>query len=206
MRLTFGNMTKKVNVFKLGRQPRDINDQTFEVNSIENLTSEHEGSLEMETDVEFDLEFEDFNLDQIVDSAVNWVSGLSVPYQRIESPDITSNEAPPFLELKALPEHLKYAYLGGRENLPVIIASHLTEQQEYSLISILEKHREAIGWTMKDIKGISPVIVQHRIHLTDEATPRRDPQCRLNPLMQDAVRAKILKLLDNGIIYPISDS
>ena len=59
---------------------------------------------------------------------------------------------------------------------------------------------------MKDIKGISPAIVQHRIHLTDKATPRRDSQCRLNPLMQEALRVKILKLLDNGIIYLISDS
>jgi len=59
---------------------------------------------------------------------------------------------------------------------------------------------------MKDIKGISPTIMQHRIHLIDEATPRRDPQCRLNPLMQEAVKAENLKLLDNGIIYPISDS
>ena len=57
---------------------------------------------------------------------------------------------------------------------------------------------------MKDIKGISPAIVQYRIHLIDEATPRRDPQRRLNPLMQEAVKAEILKLLDNGIIYPIS--
>ena len=59
---------------------------------------------------------------------------------------------------------------------------------------------------MKDIKEISLAIVQHRIHLTDEATPKRDPQRRLNPLMQEAIKAKILKLLDNGIIYPISDS
>ena len=59
---------------------------------------------------------------------------------------------------------------------------------------------------MKDIKGISPSIVQHRIHLTDEVTPRRDLQRKLNPLMQEAVKAEILKLLDNEIIYPISDS
>ena len=50
MRLTFGDMTKEVNVFILERQPRDINDQTFEVNSIKNLTSEHEESVEMETE------------------------------------------------------------------------------------------------------------------------------------------------------------
>jgi len=59
---------------------------------------------------------------------------------------------------------------------------------------------------MSDIKGISPAIVQHRIHLNDDVIPKRDPQRRLNPIMQDAVKTKILKLLDNEIIYPISDS
>jgi len=59
---------------------------------------------------------------------------------------------------------------------------------------------------MADIKGLSPSIVQHRIHLIKEAIPKRDPQCRLNLIMQEAVRGEILKLLDNGIIYPISDS
>jgi len=73
-------------------------------------------------------------------------------------------------------------------------------------MSILKRHKEAIGWTMKDIKGISPALVQHRIYLNDEAIPRKDPQRRLNPPMQDAVKTEILKLLDNGIIYPISDS
>jgi len=77
--------------------------------------------------------------------------------------------------LKALPEYLKYTYLGGRKILPVIIASHLTEKQEKSLMSILRRHKEAIRWTMNDIKGISPAIVQHRIYLNDEVTPRRDP-------------------------------
>ena len=73
-------------------------------------------------------------------------------------------------------------------------------------MSILKRHREAIGWTMKDIKGISLAIVQHRIHLNDEAIPKMDPQRRLNPFMQEEVKAEIMKLLNNGIIYPISDS
>ena len=71
---------------------------------------------------------------------------------------------------------------------------------------VLRENREAIDWTMIDIKGISPSIVQHRIHLTDDAKPKHDPQHRLNPIVQEAVRAEILKLLDNEIIYPISDS
>ena len=88
----------------------------------------------------------------------------------------------------------------------MIIASHLTEQQEEDLLVVLRENREAIGWTMADIKGISPSIVQHRIYLTEDAKLKRDPQRRLNPLMQEAIRTEILKLLDNEIIYPISDS
>jgi len=89
--------------------------------------------------------------------------------------------------LKALPEHLKYAYLGENDTFPVIIASHLTGEQKESL-TILRKEKKAIGWTMSDIKGISPTTVQHLIYLNDDVTPKRDPQRRLNPIMQDAVK------------------
>jgi len=99
-----------------------------------------------------------------------------------------------------------HAYLGENDTLLVIIVSYLTGEQEKSLISIFRKEKEAIGWTISDIKGISPAIVQHSIHLNDDVTPKRNPQCRLNPIMQDAVKIKILKLLDNGIIYAIPNS
>jgi len=71
---------------------------------------------------------------------------------------------------------------------------------------MLRDNKEAIGCIMADIKGISPSIVQHCIHLIEETKPKCDPQRRLNPIMQEAIRVKIHKLLDNGIIYPISDS
>jgi len=60
-------------------------------------------------------------------------------------------------------------------------------------MSIFRKNREAIGWTMTDIKGLSPAIIQHRIHLNEEVTPKRDPQHRLNPIMQEVVYTEILK-------------
>ena len=54
---------------------------------------------------------------------------------------------------------------------------------------------------------MSPTIIQHRIHLHDDATPKRDPQYRLNPIMQEDVHNGIVKLLDNErIIYPIFNS
>ena len=65
MRLTFGDMTREVNVFNLGKQPHNVEDQTFEVNFIENLTSEYIKEFELETDCDLELDYEDFNLDQI---------------------------------------------------------------------------------------------------------------------------------------------
>ena len=53
-----------------------VKDQTFEVNLTENLTSEHREELKLETECDFGLESDDFNLDQVVDSDVNWASNL----------------------------------------------------------------------------------------------------------------------------------
>ena len=120
MRLTFGDMTREVNVFHLEKQPRDI----------ENLRSEHGEELESEMEIDFELESDDFNLDQVVDSAVNWASNPISP--TMEPTDLTSPSSEPAssLELKALPAHLKYAYLGEQETFPVIIASHLNDGEE----------------------------------------------------------------------------
>jgi len=105
-----------------------------------------------------------------------------------------------------LPNSLKYVFLGSNETFPVIIASDLKENQEEELLKVLRENKEAIGWNLGDIKGISPCIGQHRIHLEDNAKPYIDYQRRLNPTVQEAVKKEAIKWLDNGIIYPISDS
>jgi hypothetical protein len=113
---------------------------------------------------------------------------------------------PPKKELKLLPENLKYKFLGPAESLPVIIALDLVDAQEEKLFDTLREHREAIGWTIEDIKGISPSLVMHKIHMEENSKPLREPQRRLNLAMQEVVRTEVMKLLDVGIIYPISDS
>ncbi|CAL9019003.1 unnamed protein product, partial [Prunus brigantina] len=71
---------------------------------------------------------------------------------------IPSVVKPPELELKPLPSHLKYAYLAEFETLPVIIASDLTSLEEDKLIRVLKEFKSTIGWSIADIKGISPTI------------------------------------------------
>ncbi|XP_052622465.1 uncharacterized protein LOC128127808 [Lactuca sativa] len=81
---------------------------------------------------------------------------------------------PPTLELKALPDHLKYAYLGEEETLPVIISTKLAREEEKELVGILKKYKEAIGWTIADIKGLSPSLCIHKILMEEDFKPTRE--------------------------------
>jgi hypothetical protein len=71
---------------------------------------------------------------------------------------------------------------------------------------VLKEHKEAIGWTVVDLKGIDPSIYMHRIHLEEGSRPFREAQRQLNPNMKEVVMKEVVKLLNAGIIYPISDS
>ncbi|CAN6707622.1 unnamed protein product [Malus baccata var. baccata] len=113
---------------------------------------------------------------------------------------------PSTLELKPLPSHLKYVFLGEDETLPVIISSSLTALEESKLVRVLKEYKTAIGWTLADIKGISPTTCMHRILLEEGSKTSREAQRRLNPPMMEVVKNEIIKLLDCGVIYPISDS
>ena len=63
-----------------------------------------------------------------------------------------------------------------------------------------------IGYSINDLKGLSPTIYMHRILLEEDAKPTIDAQRRLNPTLKEVVRKEVIKLLDDGIIYSISDS
>ncbi|KAK1694204.1 hypothetical protein QYE76_010901 [Lolium multiflorum] len=112
----------------------------------------------------------------------------------------------PVFDLKPLPDNLKYAYIDEKKTYPVIISAKLSDIEEERLLEILKKHRGAIGYTLDDLKGISPAICQHAINIEDGAKPVVEHQRRLIPKMKDVVRNEVLKLLEAGIIYPIADS
>ncbi|XP_070015446.1 uncharacterized protein [Nicotiana sylvestris] len=78
---------------------------------------------------------------------------------------------PPQLELKPLPPHLRYKFLGSNDTLPVIVSSLLNDVQVNQLLEVLKEHRQAIGWTTADIRGIPAGICEHKIQLESETKP-----------------------------------
>ncbi|CAJ2636700.1 unnamed protein product [Trifolium pratense] len=109
-------------------------------------------------------------------------------------------------ELKELPPHLKYVFLGEDASQPAIISSRLSSLEAEKLTRVLRENKEAMGWSISDLKGISPGFCMHKIKMEDEYKPVVQPQRRLNPTMKEVVKKEVLKLLEAGMIYPISDS
>ncbi|XP_058763953.1 uncharacterized protein LOC131637374 [Vicia villosa] len=110
------------------------------------------------------------------------------------------------MELKLLPTHLQYVFLDTEGKKPVVISSKLNPQEEEKLLQVLQKNKAAIGWVLADLKGISLAYCMHKIMLEEEFKPVAQPQRRLNPTMKEVVRKEVVKLLEAGMIYPISNS
>ncbi|KAK1645667.1 hypothetical protein QYE76_063472 [Lolium multiflorum] len=102
----------------------------------------------------------------------------------------------PVFDLKPLPDNLKYAHIDDKKIYPVIISSKLSEIEEERLLEILKKHRGAIGYTLDDLKGISPSICQHAINMEEDAKPVVEHQRRLIPKMKE-VRCEETNLVLN---------
>nr|GEV94167.1 reverse transcriptase domain-containing protein [Tanacetum cinerariifolium] len=83
--------------------------------------------------------------------------------------DKSSDDEPPEVELKELPPHLEYAFLGEKNKWPVIISKYLSVNEKSSLLEV-------------------------------------QSQRRVNPKIHDVIKKEVEKLLDAGLIYPISDS
>nr|GEU94636.1 reverse transcriptase domain-containing protein [Tanacetum cinerariifolium] len=115
-------------------------------------------------------------------------------------------EEPPELELKKLPSHLEYAFLEDSNKLPVIIAKNLKDVEREALINVSKSHKRAIAWKISDIKGIDPIFYTHKILMEDDYKTAVQSQRMVNPKIHDVIKKEVIKLLDAGMIYPISDS
>nr|GFD29228.1 reverse transcriptase domain-containing protein [Tanacetum cinerariifolium] len=73
---------------------------------------------------------------------------LKVVKQKTQSEE----DEPPEVELKELPPHLEYAFLGDNGEWPVIIAKDLSFDEKTDLINVLKTRKKAITWKLTDIK------------------------------------------------------
>ena len=206
MQLTFGNMTLELNIFHLSKKHmQPVEDDCEEVCIIDTILEEQANEQQVQ-DV-LNQELSDNLVEKQDPQSMSLVHGHWRKKEEI-LPLLTGEEENESqqMDLKPLHVELKYAFLEENRQCPVIISSLLSTPQEDNLLQILKSNKQALGWKISDLKGISPTICTHHIYLEEESKDVRQPQRRLNPHMQEVVRIEVLKLLQAGIIYPISDS
>ena len=138
MTLSFGNMTVNLNIFNVIKEVRD-DENICEVNVIESVVQEYVDHFSCDDPLKsclvslrcveevttLEIEF----LCSIPEhSEVMETNGWTPRFEElplIEERVFPSKEKPPKLELKPLPSHLKYSFLGSEETFPVIISSSL---------------------------------------------------------------------------------
>ncbi|GJX81311.1 reverse transcriptase domain-containing protein [Tanacetum coccineum] len=117
-----------------------------------------------------------------------------------------SIDDPSELELKDLPSYLEYMFLEGTDKLPVIISKELKDKEKAALLKVLKSRKWAIAWKIFEIKGIDPHFCTHKILMADDFKPAVQHQRNMNPKIHEVIKKEVIKLLDAGLIYPISDS
>ncbi|XP_074373766.1 uncharacterized protein LOC141714128 [Apium graveolens] len=138
MKLTFGNMTIDLNIFHVGNQPNDYFDQHMEINLIDKML-DHE-TMSVDDALDFCLNHFGQNwVDSDYTNEVNKMLESTIPTtnQELEPLPLSLYQgsqpvepSPPELELKPIPNTLKYKFLGPNKSFPVIISSNLTPSQE----------------------------------------------------------------------------
>ena len=173
----------------------DCNDQIF--------INEKEINFQYIEDEYSEFPFDSFHS---IETVMSMEQGKEEQEGNNEKKEIQQETSEEGLVLKELPSHLKYIYLEPPQRKPVIISARLSDEEEHKLLQILKKHKESIAWSIEELKGISPSICMHKILLEETSRPTVEHQRRLNPVIKEVVKKEVLKLLNVGFIYAISDS
>nr|GEZ94946.1 reverse transcriptase domain-containing protein [Tanacetum cinerariifolium] len=130
---------------------------------------------------EFDMEGDIL----ILEALLNSDPSPPLPNQKVYFPEVhkdlkviepkedkSSNDEPLEVELKDLPPHLEYAFLGDNNKWPVKIAKDLSVDEKTALLKVLKSQKQAIAWKLTDIKGIDPEFCSHKIPLEEDYSPK----------------------------------
>ncbi|GJS77551.1 reverse transcriptase domain-containing protein [Tanacetum coccineum] len=157
-------------------------------------------------DVDFDPERDILLLEKLLnDDASSPLPPKELNFEELKTRK-SSIDDPSELELKDLPSHLEYVFLEDTNKLPVIIAKDLKDDEKARLLKVLKSHKCAIAWKISNIKGFDLQFCTHKILMEDDFKPVVQHQRRVNPKIHEVIKKEVIKLLDAGLIYPISDS
>ncbi|KAL2613183.1 hypothetical protein R1flu_024875 [Riccia fluitans] len=93
----------------------------------------------------------------------------------------------------------------GTEDRPNVIriGATLSPQERQQYVNLLREFKHVLAADYRDMKGIPPEIVEHRIDLLPNTRPLWNQRYRLNPNYAERVKKELDKLLEARFIYPV---
>nr|GFA83580.1 hypothetical protein [Tanacetum cinerariifolium] len=182
----------------------EVSTPDFYLKEIEDCLNDDSNSEEIK-DSEFDMEGDILILEALLNNDPEPTPSNQKDYFPSVQKDLkvvepknnqSSDDEPPEVELKELPSHLEYAFLGNNEKWPVIILKYLSVNEKSALIDVLKSRKKAIAWKLTDIRGIDPEFCSHKILLEEDFSPKVQSQRRVNPKIYDVIKKEVEKLLD----------
>nr|XP_027072039.1 uncharacterized protein LOC113696853 [Coffea arabica] len=149
-----GEEEVEFNLHEMEKYP-SFTDHVYSIGTIDKLTQEM-------SQVNFDFDPLEYCLMSLGKQEGDWGEieelakylNFQVPYKRGNLYESLGQEKglpppseiePPKLELKRLPTHLRYEFLGENSTLPVIVSADLDDEQCTKLLRVLRKHNKAMG-------------------------------------------------------------
>ena len=153
------------------------------------VTNSLESKVHLDPDISDDFSLLDFT--QLPDD------GKTHTFKELGTLEEEKEEEVSELELKTLPERLKYTFLGDEQTYPVV-SSCLTSHQKDKLLHVLKKCKKRIRRTLKGMKDTN---CTNRLHLTGNARTYHQSLKRFKHIRKKLVKTKVLKYLDHFIFY-----
>ncbi|GJU11199.1 hypothetical protein Tco_1133595 [Tanacetum coccineum] len=101
------------------------------------------------------------------------------------------------------------ALLNSDDKLPVIIAKDLKDEEKVALIKVIKSHKRAIAWKLSDIKGVvhrvlycTKSVMEYDYETNNSESKTGKPK---RSTTKQCHQKRVEKLLEAGLIYPISD-
>ncbi|GJX72528.1 reverse transcriptase domain-containing protein [Tanacetum coccineum] len=119
---------------------------------------------------------------------------------------LNSDPLPPPNQGNYLSEIRRDLKIYEANNEKSLVNGPLENEEKAAPIEVLKSHKRAIAWKLSDIKGINPEFCTHKILMEEDYEPTVQHQKRVNLIIHDVIKKEVEKLLEAGLIYPISNS
>jgi hypothetical protein len=97
----------------------------------------------------------------------------------------------------------KKVYLDDMPDRAVTIGAHLTPEEENELIIFLNKNKDVLAWSAKDLQGVDRDIIEHTLETDEKITPRKQRLRQMSEEKVKAVEAEVQRLQDAKVIREV---